>query len=240
MARRTVLYLAFFPLTFVFSLPYAESTFLAFALGAFILTWYGRWWLGCAVGALAVLARPVGIALIPALAWRRYRECGLRPIAFLPLLLLPAAELGFFAWVWWTSGDPLAHFHAQTRGWGRGISVLPLVVAKAIWKAFSDHELKWLMHAAFTLLWCGLWYWGWRRMRLPLEYLIYAGLLLILPTTGGLLVSMGRFGMVGFPFFWALADLGRDERIDTAIKITFPLLLAALIFVTFGPRTFTP
>jgi hypothetical protein len=240
MARRTVLYLAFFPLTFVFSLPYAESTFLAFALGAFILTWYGRWWLGCAVGALAVLARPVGIALIPALAWRRYRECGLRPIAFLPLLLLPAAELGFFAWVWWTSGDPLAHFHAQTRGWGRGISVLPLVVAKAIWKAFSDHELKWLMHAAFTLLWCGLWYWGWRRMRLPVEYLIYAGLLLILPTTGGLLVSMGRFGMVGFPFFWALADLGRDERIDTAIKITFPLLLAALTFVTFGPRTFTP
>jgi hypothetical protein len=96
------------------------------------------------------------------------------------------------------------------------------------------------MHAAFTLLWCGLLYWGWRRMRLPAEYLIYAGLLLILPTTGGLLVSMGRFGTVGFPFFWALADLGRDERIDTAIKITFPLLLAALIFVTFGPRTFTP
>ena len=47
MARRTVLYLAIFPLTFVFSLPYAESLFLLLALGAFVLTWHGRWWWGC-------------------------------------------------------------------------------------------------------------------------------------------------------------------------------------------------
>ncbi len=33
MARRTVLYLAIFPLTFVFSLPYAESLFLLLVLG---------------------------------------------------------------------------------------------------------------------------------------------------------------------------------------------------------------
>ena len=51
---------------------------------------------------------------------------------------------------------------------------------------------------------------------------------------------MGRFGMVGFPMFWALADLGRDERVDTVVKVVFPMLLAALIFITFGPRTFTP
>ena len=41
-ARRTVLYLSIFPLTFVFSLPYAESLFLLLALGAFALTWHGR------------------------------------------------------------------------------------------------------------------------------------------------------------------------------------------------------
>ena len=77
-------------------------------------------------------------------------------------------------------------------------------------------------------------------MRLPWEYLIFAGLMIILPTSGGLIVSMGRFGMVAFPFFWALADLGRDERIDTVVKVASPLLLAALVFITFGPRTFTP
>ena len=30
------------------------------------------------------------------------------------------------------------------------------------------------------------------------------------------------------------------ERVDTVVKVVFPMLLAALIFITFGPRTFTP
>ena len=239
LARRTVLYLAIFPLAFVFSLPYAESVFLLATLGAFALTWYGRWWWGCAAGALAVLARPVGIALVPALAWRRWRG-GARSVAdYLPLLLLPAAELAFFGYLAWRTGDPLAHFHAQERGWDRGFSVLPVVTAQAFWEAVSDGHLRLLVHVGFTLLWCGLFYRAW-RMRMSGEYLIFAALMVILPTTGGLLVSMGRFGMVAFPLFWALADLGRDERVDTVVRYAFPLLMAALIFVTFGPRTFTP
>jgi hypothetical protein len=240
MARRTVLYLAIFPLTFVFSLPYAESLFLLCALGAFALTWHGRWWSGSAVGALAVLARPTGIALFPALVWRRYRERGLELRAYLPLLLLPAAELAFFGYLYWRTGDPVASLHAQKRGWGRGVSILPVVLAKGFWDAVTANHFRYLVHVAFTLLWCGLWYWCWRRLRLSWDYLIFAGLMIILPTSGGLIVSMGRFGMVAFPFFWALADMGKDERIDTVVKVASPLLLAALVFITFGPRTFTP
>jgi mannosyltransferase PIG-V len=127
MARRTVLYLSIFPLAFVFSLPYAESLFLLLALGAFAFTWYGRQWEGAAVGALAVLARPVGIALLPALAWRTYRRHGLRVRPYLPLLLLPLAELAFFAYLGWRTGDVLANVHAQERGWERGVGVLPYV-----------------------------------------------------------------------------------------------------------------
>jgi hypothetical protein len=239
MARRTVLYLAIFPLTFVFSLPYAESLFLLLVLGAFALTWYGRWWWGCVAAAGAAIARPTGIALLPALAWRLWRSGERRPSRYLPLLLIPAAELAFFGFLWWRTGDVLASAHAQERGWGRGVSVLPIVFGQATWDAVSGGHLRFLVHAAFTLLWCFLIYWGW-RMKLPGEYLIYSALLILLPTTGGLLVSMGRFGMVGFPMFWALADLGRDERVDTVVKVVFPMLLAALIFITFGPRTFTP
>jgi hypothetical protein len=239
MARRTVLYLAIFPLTFVFSLPYAESLFLLLVLGAFALTWHGRWWWGCVAAAGAAIARPTGIALLPALAWRLWRTGERRPVRYLPLLLIPAAEVAFFGFLWWRTGDVLASAHAQERGWGRGVSVLPIVFGQAAWDAVSGGHLRFLVHAAFTLVWCFLIYWGW-RMKLPGEYLIYSALLILLPTTGGLLVSMGRFGMVGFPMFWALADLGRDERVDTVVKVVFPLLLAALIFITFGPRTFTP
>jgi hypothetical protein len=115
-----------------------------------------------------------------------------------------------------------------------------VVLAKAFWDAVAANHLRYLAHVGFTLLWCGLWYHAWRRLRLPAEYLIFAALLLILPTSGGLIVSMGRFGMVAFPLFWSLAALGRDERVDTLVKVAFPMAMAALIFITFGPRTFTP
>jgi len=91
----------------------------------------------------------------------------------------------------------------------------------------------------FTVLWCGLFYQAW-RMRIPGEYLIFAALLILLPTTGGLLVSIGRFGMVAFPLFWALADLGEDGRVDTLVKTASPMLLAALVMITYTAHTFTP
>jgi hypothetical protein len=239
-ARRTVLYLAIFPLTFVFSLPYAESLFLVLALLAFVLTWHERWWWGCLAGALAVLARPVGIALLPALAWRRYRSEGWRWRAYLPLLLLPAAELAFFAYLGWRTGNFMANPDAQERGWGRGVSTLPWVLVYTLWHdVLEGGHLRFLIHIAFTLFWCGLFYKAW-RMRLPGEYLIYAALAVLLPTSGGLLVSIGRFGMVAFPLFWALAELGEDERVDTLVKTSFPLLLGVLVMITYTARTFTP
>jgi len=239
-ARRTVLYLAVFPLTFVFSLPYAESLFLLLALAAFALTWHDRWWWGSVAAALAVLARPVGMALLPALAWRRYRTEGRRLSAYLPLLLLPLAELAFFLYLGWRTGNFMASPDAQERGWGRGVSALPWVLVYTLWHdVIEAGHLRFVIHILFTLLWCGLFYKAW-RMRMPAEYLIYAALLVLLPTSGGLLVSMGRFGMVAFPLFWALAEWGEDERVDTLVKTSFPLLLGALVMITYTARTFTP
>jgi hypothetical protein len=239
-ARRTVLYLAIFPLSFVFSIPYAESLFLLLTLAAFVLTWHGRWWWGCAAAALAVVTRPVGIALLPALAWRRYRTHGWRLRAYLPLLLMPAAELGFFTYLGWRTGNFMASADAEQRGWGRGVSVLPWVVVHTLWHdVLQGGHLRFLVHIAFTLLWCWLFYKAW-RMRMPAEYLIFAALMVLLPTSGGLLVSMGRFGMVAFPLFWALADMGTDERVDTLVKTAFPLIMGALVMITYGARTFTP
>jgi hypothetical protein len=239
-ARRTVLYLSIFPLTFVFSLPYAESLFLLLALAAFALTWHGRDWAGAAAGALAVLARPVGIALLPALAWRTYRRHGLRVRPYLPLLLLPLAEVLFFVYLGWRTGDVLANVHAQERGWERGVGVLPYVFGYTLWHdVIEGGHLRFLVHLGFTLFWCFVFYKAW-RMRMPAEYLIFAALLILLPTSGGLLVSIGRFGMVAFPLFWALAELGESERVDTLVKTTFPMLLAALIMITYAAHTFTP
>ncbi len=241
MARRTTLYVAIWPLAFVYSLPYSESLFLLCSLAAFALTWHNRWWLGSTAGALAVLARPVGIALLPAFAWRIYRREGLRWRAYLPLLLMVAAQLGFFLFLGWRTGDWLGNTHAQHRGWGRGLVPLPLELARGLYQDVLENGLlRTAADISFTCAWVYLWYRAWRVLRLPAEYLIYAALVVLLPSSGGSLLSMGRMGMVAFPLMWALADWGRDERVDTAVKTVAPALLAMLIFLAFGTRTFVP
>jgi hypothetical protein len=116
------------------------------------------------------------------------------------------------------------------------------VLGRAIWvDVISNGLLRSLADVGFTLSWCVLWWKAWRTLRLPGEYLIYAALMILLPSSGGSLLSMGRQGMIAFPLFWVLAEWSvRDPRIDTTVKMVAPALMAALIFLAFGTHTFVP
>jgi hypothetical protein len=241
-ARRTVLFLSISPLAFVFSAVYAESLFLVLVAGAFLLAERRRFITASSLGARGVLTRPVGLALVPALMWMAWGERKGRWKRLLPIALLPAAEALFSAYLWWETGDPLAQTHAQARGWGRSLGLPPLV----IWNAFTGpvldrHELRFLVHIGFALVWTAMLFELWkRRDEVPIPYLLFAAGCVLMPFAAGSLVSAGRIGMLGFPLFWALAILGRREGIDTTVKVVSPALMAGLIFVTYGIRTFTP
>jgi hypothetical protein len=241
-ARRTVLFLSISPLAFVFSAVYAESLFLVLVTGTFLLAERGRFLAASALAALGVLTRPVGIALAPALVWMAWGEREGRWKRVAPVALLPLAEGLFTLYLWWETGDPLAQTHAQARGWGRSLGLPPLV----IWNAFTGpvldrHELRFLVHIVFALVWTAMLVELWkRRDEVPIPYFLFAAGCVLLPFAAGSLVSAGRIGMLGFPLFWALAILARREGIDTTVKVLSPALMAGLIFVTYGIRTFTP
>jgi hypothetical protein len=241
-ARRTVLFLSISPLAFVFSAVYAESLFLVLATGAFLLAERGRFLSASALAALGVLTRPVGMALAPALVWIAWGERKGRWRRVAPVVLLPAAQGLFSLYLWWETGDPFAQTHAQARGWGRSLGLPPLV----IWNAFTGpvldrHELRFLVHIIFAIVWTAMLVELWkRRDEVPIPYFLFAAGCVLLPFAAGSLVSAGRIGMLGFPLFWALAILGRREGIDTTVKVVSPALMAGLIFVTYGIRTFTP
>src|SRR6185369_9856671 len=81
-----------------------------------------------------------------------------------PVALLPLAEGLFTLYLWWETGDPLAQTHAQARGWGRSLGLPPLV----IWNAFTGpvldrHELRFLVHIVFALVWTAMLVELWRR-----------------------------------------------------------------------------
>lgn len=260
-ARRTVVYLAVFPLAFVFSAVYTESLFLLFTLASFLMLERGRIWAASGFGALAILTRPVGLLLAPAIAWRVWSDAG-RPwrlwggpdrrvgwglvVRLAPVGLLPLAQVGFQVYLYLVTGQVFASGAAESRGWGREIDVmlvleLPIAWATALWELFvgsgnGDLVLSGLM--------ASIWAWllieaVWRR-RLPGEYVVFSGGCLLLAALTGTYLGIPRFFVVAFPLFWLMALHGRNEHVDHTLRAAMPALLAVLAFVAYGVGTFTP
>jgi hypothetical protein len=250
-ARRTVLYLAVFPMTLFLQAVYSESLFLLLALAAFALAERDRFgWAGVAAG-LAILTRAAGLALLPALvllAWR-HRD---RPRAVVGIALaVPIA--GLYPLVLWQQvGDPWAFAGAQDR-WHRHLSpagpfgglwdglvagwrgVEQFVVGHGTHVSGADP-----MHAAaenvqalaFLALFLALTAVAWRRFGAP--YGLFAAVSLAIPlsypSSRWPLLSLPRFGLVVFPFFLALAAVTADRaRLHTAVVACSGLFLGVAV-----------
>jgi hypothetical protein len=250
-ARRTVLYLAVFPFALFLQAVYSESLFLLLVLASFLLAERGSF-LGAGVAAgLAWLTRPVGIALLPALAliaWRAPNRGG----ALLRLLAAPAVFALYPLWLWWRFGDPF-EFRDAEKYWGRELSSLgPLgglwdglragwagvrqlasgSHTERFWSAVQDTDpmrvaIINLENLVFLALFAALTVIAWRRFGAP--YGLYATLSLLIPLSvpgeRWPLNSMPRFGLALFPIFLALATLGERPRVHTAIVTISAVLL---------------
>jgi len=250
-ARRSVLYLAVFPMALFLQAVYSESLFLLLVLAAFTLVERERFALGGLVAGLAILTRAPGLALLPALvllAWR-HRERR-RAIAGVTLALPVAAVYPLV--LWQQVGDPWAFAGAQDR-WHRHVSpagpfggIWDGLVAG--WRGLEQFALGHgahvaganPMHAAaenvqalaFLLLFLGLTVVVWRRFGAP--YGLFAAVSLAIPlsypSSRWPLLSLPRFGLVIFPFFLALAAVTADRpRLHTAVVACSALFLGVAV-----------
>lgn len=250
-ANRTCWYMSLAPMAFVFSMPYTEGLFLLLSAAVFLLLERGRYTQSCAIAAVATLARPTGILLAPAIAWRIWRDNdsrfdGTLVRRLLPIALLPAALVAFQVYL-------MRQFHehslfvtgvAENRGWGRRHDLVPLLTMPVsaitgVWDMVYVHDLGLSLSAffAFTFFW--LIVIGW-RLKIPGEYLIYSLASLVVPAATGSYLGFGRFGTVLFPLFWVMALLGRNRRFDEALRTLLPVLMVVLIYVSLQAGTFTP
>jgi hypothetical protein len=253
-ARRTVLYLAVFPFAVFLGAVYSESLFLLATVASFLLAERGSF-LGAGVAAgLAWLTRPLGVALLPALAllaWRSPR----RGRALLELLTAPALFALYPLYLWWRVDDPLAFVRAEDT-WSRELS--PLGPLGGLWDGLragwagirqlasgSDATRYWnavqdtdpdrvaainLSQLAFLVLFAALTVVAWRRFGAP--YGVFAAFSLAiplsLPSERWPLLSIQRFGLVVFPLFMALAVLGSRPRVHTAVVVMSAVLLGVV------------
>ena len=225
-ARLTVLVMALFPISFVYSLPYSESLFLVCSAASLLLLERRRDGASGVLAALACVARPTGIALAPALLLARGRSGRGRAIllAAVPVVATAAVAVG----IGLAAHHLTAQADAQQRGWARGVGFPPLV----IWRYLDTnlihfrHPLRALADSAFAALWTVLAVRLW-RMRVPSPYLAYAISAVAIPLLGGSALSLGRFGMVAFPFSWALADWAGGGR--RRLQVTAAVLAVGLL-----------
>lgn len=116
-ARTAIVLFSFSPVSFFFSAAYTESMFVMAVVGAFFLAERGRWVGSSLMMALASATRLFGLVLIPAvmfIAWKKKEP--LR--SYLPIVLIsPLGTAGYFGWLWYEYGNPLAYFDAQAN-WG--------------------------------------------------------------------------------------------------------------------------
>jgi hypothetical protein len=250
-ARRSVLYLAVFPMALFLQAVYSESLFLFLALASFALAERNRFAGAGVVAGLAILTRAAGLALLPALAllaWRnRERPRALGGVA----LALPVAAV-YPLVLWQQVGDPWAFRDAQDR-WHRHFSAAGpfggiwdgLVAA---WRGLEQFVVGHGTHvsgvnpmhaaaenvqaAAFLVLFLILTVVAWRRFGAP--YGLFAAVSLAIPlsypSTRWPLLSLPRFGLVIFPLFLALAALTASRpRAHDAVLACSALLLGVAI-----------
>ncbi|HVU77924.1 MAG TPA: mannosyltransferase family protein [Gaiellaceae bacterium] len=239
-ARRSVLYLAVFPMSLFLQAIYSESVFLLVAIAAFLAAERRRFLVaGCFCG-LAVLARPTGVAVVLGvllIAWRG------RAIRDLAAVLVPAVALFalFPITLWIERGQPFAFVHVE-RLWYRHTATLgPLGglwdAARTAWTSLeqltvgsathtygpavgADHFAALNLEAtAFFVVAVALSIVAWRELGAPYGLMALVAVVapVATPAVDQPLLSMPRFTLAAFPIFIALAKVCASQRAERAV-----------------------
>jgi hypothetical protein len=253
--RRTVLYLAVFPMSLFLQAPYSEALYLLLAVATFLLAEDERWLPASIVAGLAVLTRIAGVALLPPLLWFAWRSRDRRR-ALASLIAVPVLGGLYPLWLQLRLHAPRSEFSNEA-GWNRYLSHAGPFgglwrAAQAAWAGIeqlatgSTTHRYWngatnadplyvaahnLEDVAFFVLAAVLGVVAWRRLGAPYGLFVLGSLLIPLtfPARGYPLLSMPRFTLVLFPAFIAAATLTRDSRQERAVLGVSVLLLGVAV-----------
>jgi hypothetical protein len=239
LARRATIYLAIFPLGYVFSMAYPESVALVFVAAAPLAAIRRRWWLAAVCAAAAGLTRPEALFLVlplAGIAWqqRRALDAAGRGAALAAVLAPAAGGVAFPLYLASVLNDPLAWTRAQ-HAWHRSFGITRVVTAfNGLPSHVSTHPLfvREARDAAFFLLYLGLLFVAW-RIGTPLAWLAVTAGVVVLPVFSGSFTSIARFGLLAPPLFWALAGITRSVRAERAVQ-ALSLVLLVLATLSIG------
>ena len=249
-ARRTIWLMAVFPFSFFFTAVYSDALYFCLCAWSITLAVERKWYIACAIAALAMTTRIPGVALVPALGLEYLRQQGWRlgsvskAAACAAILALGPIVIG--SYYQWRYGHPLEFLHARQAGWNRASGIAGYV---RDWNYFFEAPLLGCSGVADCIK-----EFAPTRTLLGVIYLalIPASMVLVLRSARTLGVAatawaltsvllalpngfdgVGRFTLVLFPVFIALAQWLRNRAAFLAFcALCLPLLL--LFFAQFA------
>lgn len=223
-AARVPLMLVVFPTSVFLSAVYPESIFLLVAVSAFWAARGGHWRATGILAAIAALTRPFGIAVgfaLVAEALGSAREHH----ALRWLSLAPAAAIGWWGYLTYITGEPLAFLLTQSAF--RRVPSFPFDPVRDLFDP-TVYGFPYFVGAllAVSLVLVAL---AWAMLRRSLA--LYATIVLAFLFAGGSLSSSMRYELAVFPAFFVLASLARFRIIGllyVGVAFALSLVLGAM------------
>ena len=221
-AERAALLFAVSPGSFVFSLIYAEGTVLIFMILGLIALLQRRWVLAGALGALASITSPVGLAFAAACAVTSVAAIA-RQREWRSLVAPILAPVGFVAWMlylWRHTGTIMAWRLTERDGWNSypslayPVRILTKFLFNPLSPTMTGQMLFWCTVVAIALTVLTF------RERQPLPVLAYGVSAVVLFAISSPVGLRPRFLMLAFPLTIAAATHFEGRRFRAVLAIS--------------------
>jgi len=234
LAILAIVLISLFPTTFFFSIAYPESLFVFLFALSFYLARKRKYLFSGLAGGLAVITRPFGIIIFPALVIYLFiqRDLNIKKLILLSITFgLPI--LSYLLINYLLFGNPFAFLEFLKDNWQKSFAY-PWDGILASWKRgiFTPELSNYKFFVGYgeaiasTLAWIsipfGIKYWG-----LKSPYLVYLFLATILFTSTGFILSAPRYLLSIPPFFILFAKIIDSNKI---VKILWMVLSVVLLF----------
>lgn len=226
--------LILFPTSFYFNAVYSESLFLMLITGSFLFFRKKNFLLAGIFGFLASLTRVFGVLLfISFLIEILIYKIPIRKSFW--TLLIPFGLISYMAYLYYSTGDPLAFYNLQLivgEQHQRGIILFPQIAYRYLkiifWSDLSALYTTILLEFATGIVFMLLPIIGYFK-KIRLSYLFFAFFGYILPTIQGSFSSLPRYVLILFPSFIILGLMIKD--LPKPLKICLAILSCVLLMI---------
>lgn len=224
-----IFYLLIFPTAFFLNAVYTESLFLFLSLLTFYYALKGRFGVAGVFGFLAALTRVTGVLLFVPVVWEYCKRHGIRGMlkpSFLPVFFIPLGTISFFLYHYVAFGDAFLFLKVES-AWGRTFlfnrNHFSLFSPPAVVNFFLDIIFVGCALVSAYLVFKRAW----------VSYGLYILATLAVALSTGTLISVGRYILVLFPIYIALATVKSRhfEKVYTAASLLL-FALHIILFVT--------